>query len=191
MEVSKVSNYESYNFNGLVFSHLGSKSKVLMGKFIAIEKKKIKISIESDLVFKFSCKWMGITLRVWFLSLQIIKFIIYKSLSEMWSHHNFLSSQKWYFKTPPQEWTMHQAKVMIFKWIIVKFNFVWLHSTSSPTISQMFPKQHFTNPCDWTLGVNICLTRCWTPPSIENQVHHCLTWCDTFATTCFSQLGIA
>ncbi len=37
MEVSKVSNYESYNFNGLVFSHLGSKSKVLMGKFITID----------------------------------------------------------------------------------------------------------------------------------------------------------
>jgi len=42
MEISKVLNYESYNSNGLVFSHLGSKLKVLMGKFIAIEKK-IKI----------------------------------------------------------------------------------------------------------------------------------------------------
>lgn len=46
MEVSKVSNYESYNFNGLVFSHLGSKSKVLMGKFIAIEKKKSKFQLK-------------------------------------------------------------------------------------------------------------------------------------------------
>jgi hypothetical protein len=55
MEVSKVSNYESYNFNGLVFSHLGSKSKLLMGKFI---------TIESDLVFNFSFKWMGIISRV-------------------------------------------------------------------------------------------------------------------------------
>jgi hypothetical protein len=45
---------------------------------------------------------MGIILRVWFLSLQTIKFIIYKSLKDIWSHFNFLSSQKWYFKIPPK-----------------------------------------------------------------------------------------
>jgi hypothetical protein len=36
MGVSKISNYESYNSNGLVLSHLGSKLKVLTGKFIAM-----------------------------------------------------------------------------------------------------------------------------------------------------------
>ncbi len=64
MEVSKPSNYESYSSNGLKLSHLGSKLKVFMGKFIAIEKNKSKISIESDLVFKFSFKWVRIILRV-------------------------------------------------------------------------------------------------------------------------------
>jgi hypothetical protein len=121
------------------------------------------------LVFKFSFKWMGIILRIWFFNLQMIKFITYKSLREMWPHFNFLSSQKWHFFTPPKSGSCTQARVMTFKWIIVKLNFVQLLSTSSPTISQMFPKQHFTNPCDWTLGVNICLTHCWTPPSIEKS----------------------
>lgn len=37
MEASKVSNYKSYNSNGLVLSHLGSKLKALMGNFVAID----------------------------------------------------------------------------------------------------------------------------------------------------------
>jgi hypothetical protein len=37
------------------------------------------------------------------------------------------------FKNSPQQWIMHQARVMTFKWIIVKFNFVWLLNTSSPS----------------------------------------------------------